>query len=459
MDDRLDFSLPQKKSRISGVLWFITALMLILIGISSVNVYMMLSAKKPNQAAVSSSLSPEQTKELAIKLSQRNLFDQAAKAWQDYLATANLTNDERAKTLFEIGTLLEKAGSNADAIECFYQSELVSKIGELEPQINAHIKDCFEKLGKFSALGREIADRTSLKGASSSGDKVIAEIGTQKITQADLDAIIENSIDSQLQSMAGIATDEQLKEQKKKILEQTADAKQRKQFLQSWLAQEVLYRQALKEQLPDKPEVKRTLDEMYRNELSQFLLNRYLSDKIHITDSDLVTYFAANKSKYVEPASAQISHILVGSQQQAEDVIGKIKAGGDFVKLAKEFSTDTATKDSGGKINDAVYRGSPVPVIGDVNGLSEKIFDVNAPSVLDTPFKTAKGWEIVRVDKKTAEKQKDFSEVKDQIEETLWSQKRQEVGQQYIHDLMDKYNVLIHNSTIADSNNSEKATQ
>ena len=193
-------------------------------------------------------------KELAIKLTQRNLFGQAAKAWQEYLVTAQVTNDQRAKTLFEIGTLLEKAGSNAEAIECFYQSELVSRISELEPQINSHIKNCFEKLGQFSALRREIEDRTSFKKPNASGDKIVAEIEMQKITQADVDAMIESSIDSQLQSMAGLATDEQIREQKKKILEQTADAGRRKQFLQNWLAQEVLYRQALKEQLQDKPE-------------------------------------------------------------------------------------------------------------------------------------------------------------------------------------------------------------
>jgi hypothetical protein len=258
--------------------------------------------------------------------------------------------------LFQIGTQLEKANLYADAIEYYYRSEMAAKLDELEPQINSHIQDCFEKLGKFSALRYELMDRTAFRQSGQAGSKVVAEIGSEKITEADLDAIIENNIDNQLKPMAMFMTPEQLNNQKKEALEQFKSPQARMQFLQSWVAEEILYRQALQEQLPDKDEVKGILGQVERNVLSQQLMNEQLASKIHITDTDLQTYYTANKDKYAEPTDAN---------------------------------------------------------------------DPNSPK-----------------------RQKSFDEVRQQVMMTLLNKKRQDVQQDYIKEMMDKYNVVIHTSAL-----------
>ncbi len=63
-----------------------------------------------------------------------------------------------------------------------------------------------------------------------------------------------------------------------------------------------MYRDALELNLPDKPEVKKELDEVNRQVLSQELLNQELADKINVTETDLETYYQAHKDNYVEPA-------------------------------------------------------------------------------------------------------------------------------------------------------------
>ena len=400
-------------------------------------------------------LSAEQTKQLAAKLAQRNLYRQAAKTWQDYLAGAELTDTERARALFQIGVALEKADLYAEAIEHYYRSEITAGLDELAPEINAHIKDCFEKLGKFSALRYELMDRTSVKKPEQAGGEVVAEIGAEKITQADLDAQIEKAIDNQLSPMAAFMTGEQLNEQKEKMVEQYQSPQAKQQFLQSWLAQEILYRQALAEQLAEEPEVKRLLDELARGMLSQQLMNNQLASKINITETDLQTYYAANKDKYVEPAKARISHILVKEPEQAKDLIKRIKAGEDFGELAQEYSEDDATKDKAGKIDIDVTEGSYVPVIGGVEGLNEKIFVAEAPSLLDEPFEAEKGWEIIRVETKQDERQQGFDEVRQQVMLMLTNQKRQDIQQDYIKQMMDKYNVIIHTSVLTPAEETE----
>ncbi len=455
MDEKLNFSLPEKKQKNAVASWIIIVLLLILIGLTAAN----LALKPPDQGPMTdttgSSFSPEQTKQLAGKLAQRNLHIRAAKVWQDYLSSCELSDAERARTLFQIGTLLEKANLYDQAIEHYYRSEIVAGLNELKSQINTHIKDCFEKLGKFSALRYELMDRTSFETASVAGAKIVAEIGAEKVTEADLDAFIESDIENQLEPMAPFMTPEQFSEQKKKMLEQYKAPQAKQQYLQAWLAQEVLYRQALEEELAEKPEAKKLIDQLTRGALSQLLMNRELASKINITETDVQTYYKANKDKFVEPASAGISHILLEDQQQAKKLIGRIKGGEDFGELAKQFTKDESTKEKAGKIETEVQEGSHIPGIGTYEELNKKIFAVDAPKVLDEPFKTEKGWEIVKVETLTPERQKTLDEVSQQVISMLANQKRQDVQSSYIKQMMDKYNVIIHTSAMSGANPTE----
>ncbi len=455
MEGKLDFSLPEKKQNNAITNLIIIVLLLILIGLSAAN--MALRPAKDNQAqnVTSYSLSAEQTKQLAGKLAQRNLHIRAANLWKNYLAAGKLADAERARTLFQIGILLEKANLYDQAIEYFYRSEIVTELGELKPQINAHIRNCFEKLGKFSALRYELMDRTSLETAPAAGAKIVAEIGAEKITEADFDAVIESEIENQLEPMAPFMTPEQFGEQKKKMLQQYKNPQAKQQYLQAWLAQEVLYRQALEEKLAEKPEAKKLIHQLTRGTLSQLLMNKELASKINITETDVQTYYAANKDKFIEPARASISHILLEDQQQANELIGRIKGGEDFGVLAKQFTKDESTKEKAGKIETEVQEDSVIPGIGTYEELNKKIFAVDAPKVLDEPFKTEKGWEIVKVETLSPQRQKTLDEVSQQVISMLANQKRQDVQSSYLEQMMDKHNVIIHTSAMSGAGRTE----
>ena len=363
MEEKLNFSLPENKSKslIAGKFAFFLLLLLLVL------VVLDLTRKLPPPGAAGnttvSQLSAEQTRQLALKLAQRNLYERAAKVWQEYLATTDLGKVERAKALFQVGTLLEKAGQLQEAIEYYYRSETVTKLDELAEQINTHIKDCFEKLGKFSALRYELMGRTSLDDSAQAGAKIVAEIGPEKITEADLDAIIESNIDNQLSPMAAFMTAEQLNEQKAKMLEQFRTSQAKSQLLQTWLAQEVLYRQALKDDLSNDAQVKKLLGDLTRSVLSQEMMSRELAANIHVTQNDVQTYYNANKDKYIEPANEEEG---------------------------------------------------------------------------------------------TSQRQKTFDEVQQQVMSELLDQKRRDVQQQYIEQMMKQYNVIIHTSVLTPSDETEE---
>ncbi len=362
MEEKLDFSLPEKKQKTALTPKISVILLLVLIGLTLVN-FLKPAYQNPPSENPASSLSEEKVKDLASKLTSRNLYTRAARVWQNYLSFAKVSDTERAKALFQIGTLLEKAGMYEEAIEYYYRSEITAKLSELEQQINTHIKDCFQRLGKFSALRYELMDRTSFQKSEKAGGKIVAEIGAEKITESDLDALIERTIDNQLAPMTAFMTTEQLNEQKRKILEQYKNPSSKQEFLQSWLTQEVLYRQALEEKLSEQPAAKSLIEELVRSALSRQLMNDELANKINITETDLQTYYQANKNKFVEPADKK--------------------------------------------------------------------------------------------DPNSTDRQKSFEEVRDQVIGELVSRKSQDVQKEFIKQLMDKYNVIIHTSAFAPADKNE----
>jgi len=449
MDEKLDFSLPEKNRTRSLTGVFSIILLLVLLVLISADILVFRGGGSPTMPGAqqdSQALTAEQVRDLAARLSGRNLYRRAASVWQEYLARTEISNGDRARGMFQVGVLLEKAGSYDEAIEYFYRSEMCADLDDLAGRINSHIKDCFTKLGKFSALRYELMDRTSLEKNAQAGTTIVAEIGAERITEADLDALIERTIDNQLSPLKAFMAPDQLNEQKRKMLQQFKTPDARQQFLQGWLGQEILYREALEQQLAEEPEVKNLLNDQAQALLSRHLMNQQLAEKIHITETDLQTYYAANKQEFTEPAVAKISHILVDDANQAKDLILRIKNAEDFAALARDFSKDESTRQNNGKIDADVTEGSYVAGIGSLPELNAKIFAAEPPVVLDEPVKTEKGWEIIKVESKTPQRQKTFDEVRQDVMSQLLGRKRADVQQDYIEQMMNKYNVVIHTS-------------
>jgi len=185
-------------------------------------------------------------------------------------------------------------------------------------------------------------------------------------------------------------------------------------------------------------------------------MNRELASKINITETDIQTYYTANKDQFIEPATARISHILVDDEQKAKELISRIKSGEDFAELARQFTQDEGTKSNGGRVDSDVSEGAYIPGIGTYEELNKMIFSTNAPAVLDEPFKTDKGWEVVKVETIAADRQKSLDEVRQQVMSMLANQKRQDVQRDYLEKMMNEHNVIIHTSALSDTQKIEE---
>jgi peptidyl-prolyl cis-trans isomerase D len=149
-----------------------------------------------------------------------------------------------------------------------------------------------------------------------------------------------------------------------------------------------------------------------------------LKGRMVVTQQEIEALYKRNQSTYSTPEQIRASHILFKTEgkdeaavrKQAESVLAKIKAGGDFAALAKEYSEDTS-KDNGGDL-DYFGRGTMVKVfdeaawplqIGQVSGI----------------VKTEFGFHIIKLtDKKTAAT-RTITDVRPQLEDQIKTEKAQ----------------------------------
>lgn len=247
-------------------------------------------------------LSTKKLETLALKFENQKLPEAAARAWTEYIGAAGLNDTETAKIWFRVGKLYQEATDYERAIEAYYRSEALAKVPDLETELGQRTTACLEAMGKFAAADQNLVARTAVEttkpDTSKAGREVLAEIGTQKITRADLNQIIESEVDAQLSQMSGGFSAEEKAAEKKRILDGIAKQGGRDRLLEQYVAEEILYRFAVEQKLGDDPEVRALMRNLERKILSQKLMDREFARRIVIDPAGVRQYYDAHKEEF-----------------------------------------------------------------------------------------------------------------------------------------------------------------
>lgn len=452
MTEQLNLTLQEPNSKSPGTSGLIIVLLVLVLAVGIANIVLVkLGPTRSVQSAQTNVLLPSSQEQLALKLEKQGLHLQAAQAWKDYLSLAQIDSQRCAKIWYRIGKLHHQANQYAQALESFYRSESTARIDELSGQIARNVRECLEKLGKFAALRYELADRLDVKKTdAASGELIVAQIGPDKITKAQLDRQIEQQIDMQLSQLASYLLPEQIKEQKQQLFQRLSSSKQRLAILNQLIIQEILYRRARELRLADNSATALLLTQAEKAILAQAVLEKELSEQINITPGDLETYYNAHKEDYVEPPKAQISVIQLQDNDTAAKLLTQLKSGKSFEDLAQTESLDKTTAKNGGKIDTWIEKDSIIAGIGRSPQATAAIFSTQKGQIVDKPIQTDSGFWIIKVHDHQDQRQISFDQVQSQVYQALRSQKEKEVQQSLLQDLRNSYDVVIHHGQFAD---------
>ncbi|MBN6888083.1 peptidylprolyl isomerase [Cytobacillus horneckiae] len=170
-----------------------------------------------------------------------------------------------------------------------------------------------------------------------------------------------------------------------------------------------------------------------KNIMTYLASKKILEPKIEITDEEIQTYFDENKDSFDKEEEVEASHILVDDEKTAKEVVKKIEQDEDFAELAKEYSTDTATKDNGGELGFFAK--------GDmVKEFEEKAFGMENGDISE-PVKTEYGYHIIKVTDKQEPKKAELEEVKDEIKDILLESKLESEYSVWLNEKFEEYEI------------------
>mgnify|MGYP006296472501 CR=1 FL=1 len=244
-------------------------------------------------------------------------------------------------------------------------------------------------------------------------NKVLAVVNDKEITEQDIDALLKNlnpQYQAQFQSEEG-----------------------RRQLLTELINKELLYFDALDKGLDQEEAFLAQLEEIKSNFIKQYAMNKMLSD-INVTEKEVKEYYEANKAKFKAPEKVKASHILIASEEQAEEVVEELNNGLDFAEAAKKYSK-CPSKDKGGDLG-FFMKGQMVPEF------EKAAFNMEIGEISE-PVKTQFGYHIIKVEDKQEEAEQEFEQVKDKITQQLLAQKQQKIYQEKVKELKGKYEVEI----------------
>ena len=163
------------------------------------------------------------------------------------------------------------------------------------------------------------------------------------------------------------------------------------------------------------------LEQQLRAQMLQDAVQQKVYASIKVSEADLKKYFENpdNASQFQVQESVDARHILVKTKAEADKVRDLLEADSsdaNWKKVAKEYSTDPGSKDSGGDLG-SFPKGRMVAPFEDA-AFSLEVGEISQP------VKTQFGFHVIEVTKKTPGSTQTFDEAKATIEQQLKFQKQ-----------------------------------
>ncbi len=231
--------------------------------------------------------------------------------------------------------------------------------------------------------------------AANAPDHVVAKVNGTDITEADVSMALQDLGDS---------------------IQQIPEA-QRHEYAVTYIIDLRLGAKAARDaKLADDADFKRRLG--YQTDRMLFEEYSAAQAKKAVTDESMRALYTETVKNLKPETEIRASHILVETEDQAKEIVKRIKAGEDFAKLATELSKDPGSGQQGGDLG-FFTKERMVPEF------SAAAFALTLGQVSE-PVKSQFGYHVIKLVDKREKPVPTYDEVKDQIEQFMYRKNQQE---------------------------------
>jgi tetratricopeptide (TPR) repeat protein len=219
-----------------------------------------------------------------------------------------------------------QSGDYEQALRWFYETEILGA-GDLSDELSSRIVHCLERLGRHHAAQAALENRVEMDPQGvrrAEDDPLVARVGQTQIHRSE----VMRALDSLPPEVASnFATPEGQQE-----------------LLKKYVADELLWRQAVKLEYDRDPEVTRRQTEVLKQLAVARFVEKEVFDKIQVDDADLRNYFAANRDRYQQSQDGAETQEVTFDQarQQVERDYQMFKMSSAYNEL---IDTELSTQD------------------------------------------------------------------------------------------------------------------
>ncbi len=191
---------------------------------------------------------------------------------------------------------------------------------------------------------------------------------------------------------------------------QKVDDNVKEVIISKLISNELIYQEAIKSGIDKKADFQ-IREELAKREL---LVNAYLQDYVKnnpIPESEVKAAYEKFKRELGDK-EYKASHILLGSEAEANEVIAQLNKGADFAKIAKEKSRDPGSKENNGDLGWFSLGGMVKP-------FSEAVAKLSKGGLTKEPVQTQFGWHVIKLEDVREMKAPAFEKVKDALQKQL----------------------------------------
>jgi peptidyl-prolyl cis-trans isomerase C len=147
------------------------------------------------------------------------------------------------------------------------------------------------------------------------------------------------------------------------------------------------------------------------------------------SDEEIQKYYDQNKeAQFTTPEQRCVRHILFNKdqKQKADEVKQQLENGGDFAKLAKQYSQDPGSAEKGGDLG-CLGKGETVP------DFEEAAFGAEQGEIVG-PVQTQFGYHLLEVTEIKPKQTRSLEDVESQIRSQLATEKQSEEFSRWIEE-------------------------
>jgi peptidyl-prolyl cis-trans isomerase C len=247
----------------------------------------------------------------------------------------------------------------------------------------------------------------SAKPAARGRDTVLARVGGEVITRAEVQRRLDELPEPYRANYA------------------TPDGRQ--QFLERVVEERVWLLGARKRGVDKRPDLRRQLEQTERDLVVRTYVNEAMAGNPAPSDSEARVVYDAHVSDYRTPATVTVSHIQLKTEAEARRIMKGAK-GQDWKKLVSRYSADTVTRATAGALGTVTREGN-FAALGPQPALAESALALGlaaGPGAIGGPYKSGRGWHVIKVDAAKAEAVRPFDQVKSLIIRQISQGKSQE---------------------------------